>query len=119
MKEVEAAIDMTGKADDFRRDIISAVAAFKIDNPEAELVYTTIFPELFMALEANYFDERRSLVERMERNMLRYFLDETEALSAEDIAQVESTLTTMREDYGYCERCAQEVIAHLLQKRYA
>jgi len=118
MKEVERTLGVAGNAREFRNDVISAVAAFRIDNPDSDIDYREIFPELFIALEESYFEERRSQVERIHNNLMHWIRGEADALNKQDREQVERTLTNMQERYGYCDVCAQEAISFLMKQRY-
>ncbi len=104
----------------FRRGLISAVGAFRLDHPDvAEIDYPAIFPDLFRRLREHYYDERRRQLDRAKEDVLRYLSDERQALDERARRQVERTLATLRERYGYCEHCAQDAILFLVRRRYA
>src|SRR5207248_2430650 len=44
--------------------------------------------------------------------------DEEMMAQPEEIAQVESTLLSMKERFGYCDNCAKDALLLLLTKRY-
>lgn len=119
MKEVEKTLGVSGNPRDFRNDILSAVAAFRIDNPDRELRYREIFPELFLALEESYFNERRAQIDRIHNNLLHWIRGEEDAINPTERDQVERTLSNMETRFGYGSQCAQEAIAFLLRHRYS
>jgi predicted Ser/Thr protein kinase len=103
----------------FRRGLISAVGAFRLDHPDAhEIEYVAIFPDLFRRLREHSHEERRRQVQRNREDVLRYLSDERGALDEKARRHVESTLGTLRERYGYCESCAQDAVLFLLRRRY-
>jgi predicted Ser/Thr protein kinase len=103
----------------FRRGLISAVGAFRLDHPDAkEIDYVAIFPDLFRRLRDHYFEERKRQLRRSRENVLRYLSDEREQLDPKARRQVEDTLQVMRERYGYCGHCAQDAILFLMRRRY-
>jgi predicted Ser/Thr protein kinase len=103
----------------FRRGLISAVGAFRLDHPDTEgIEYVSIFPDLFRRLREHSHDERRRQIQRNRENVLRYLSDERGALDEKARRHVESTLAAMRERYGYCEACSQDAILFLLRRRY-
>jgi serine protein kinase len=103
----------------FRRGLISAVGAFRLDHPDvAEIDYVAIFPDLFRRLRDHYYDERKRQLHRSKENVLRYLSDERSLVDEKARRQVEDTLRTMRERYGYCEDCARDAILLLLRRRY-
>lgn len=104
---------------DFRRSLVAAVGAYRLDHPESEIDYTMIFPDLFRRMRDHYFDERKRVLRRNKENVLRYLGDERHTLGERDRRQVEQMLGAMQERYGYCEHCARDAILFLMKKRYA
>ncbi len=103
----------------FRRGLISAVGAYRLDHPDAAAIdWVGIFPDAFRRLRDHYFDERKTQLRRGREDVLRYLSDERSALDEKALKRVESTLRTMRERYGYCEHCAQDAILFLMRRRY-
>jgi serine protein kinase len=103
----------------FRRGLISAVGAFRLDHPDAaEIDYAAIFPDLFRRLRDHYFEERKRQLRRSREDVLRYLSDERGSLDEKARARVEGTLRTLRERYGYCEHCAQDAVLFLMRRRY-
>ncbi|MBI5547792.1 MAG: serine protein kinase PrkA [Deltaproteobacteria bacterium] len=120
MTEMEAVV-MPKDQDrgEFRRGLISAIGAFKLDHPNDAMDYPKAFPELFRRVRDHYFDERKKTLKRHAEKVLRFLADDKKDLSPKDLSQVEDALKTMRERYGYCEACAQDAILFLMKKRYA
>jgi predicted Ser/Thr protein kinase len=104
---------------DFRRGLISAVGAFRLDHPAGEGIdYVAIFPDLFRRLRDHYYEERKRQLRRSREDVLRYLSDERGALDDKARRRVEDTLRNLRERYGYCEACAQDAVLFLLRRRY-
>ncbi|ATB38497.1 serine protein kinase PrkA [Cystobacter fuscus] len=120
MAEMEAIVMPKGEdPGEFRRGLISQIGAHKLDHPDdAEMDYPRIFPDLFRRLRDHYFEERKRVLRRNKENVLKYLSEDRGTLSAREQAQVESTLKTMSERYGYCEHCAKDAILFLMKKRY-
>jgi predicted Ser/Thr protein kinase len=103
----------------FRRGLISAVGAFRLDHPgSTEFDFVAIFPDLFRRLRDHYFEERKKQMRRSREEVLRYLSDERSLLDEKARRRVEDTLRAMRERYGYCERCAQDAFLFLMRRRY-
>jgi predicted Ser/Thr protein kinase len=104
---------------DFRRGLISAIGAYRLDHPDAASIdYVAIFPDLFRRLRDHYFEERKRQLRRSREDVLRYLSDERAALDDKARRRVEETLQNMRERHGYCESCAQDAVLFLLRRRY-
>ena len=103
---------------EFRRALISAIGAHRIDHPDGDMDYSQIFPDLFRKLRDHFFDERKRTLRKNAEKVLRYLGDERGQLSTREQQQVTETLRGMQEKYGYCEHCAKDGIVLLLAKRY-
>ncbi|HSP80754.1 MAG TPA: serine protein kinase PrkA, partial [Myxococcaceae bacterium] len=119
MAELEAIVMPLGEEpDEYRRGLISQIGAHKLDNPDAEMDYPRIFPDMFRRLRDHYFEERKRVLRRNKENILKYLSEERGSLSAREQKQVESTLQAMHDRYGYCEDCAKDAILFLMKRRY-
>ena len=119
MTEMEAIVMPKGEEPgDYRRGLISAIGAHKLDNPDVEMDYPRIFPDLFRHLRDHYFEERKRVLRRNKENVLKYLSEDRSLLSSREQTAVESTLKAMSERYGYCEHCAKDAILFLMKKRY-
>jgi predicted Ser/Thr protein kinase len=120
MAELEKIVMPPGEdRKNFRRGLISAVGAFRLDHPDAaEIDYAAIFPDLFRRLRDHYFEERKRQLRRSREDVLRYLSDERGSLDEKARIRVEDTLRTLRERYGYCEHCAQDAVLFLMRRRY-
>jgi hypothetical protein len=73
---------------EFRRALIAAIGAHRIDHPEGDIDYSQIFPDLFRRLRDHFFDERRRTLRKNAEKVLRYLGDERSQLQPRDVAQV-------------------------------
>jgi predicted Ser/Thr protein kinase len=119
MAQTEAIV-MAGSEDrrEFRRGLISAVGAHRLEHTEGVLDYSEIFPDIFRRLRDHFFDERKRTLRKNAEKVLRYLGDERAQLSSREQQQVSDTLRGMQDKYGYCEYCAKDGIVLLLAKRY-
>jgi len=107
-----------GRAE-FRRSLIAAVGAHRVDHPDsAEIDVAAIFPEHFRRLRDHYYQERKAELARNKENLLRHLTGEGGPLDERVRREVEQTLGTMQERYGYCPDCAREAVLFLLRRRY-
>ncbi len=120
MEEMEAIVMPKGEdSGEFRRGLISQIGAHKLDNPEVEMDYPRIFPDLFKHLRGHFFEERKRVLRKNKENVLKYLSDDRPSLTPKEAAQVETTLKSMSSRYGYCDNCAKDAILFLMRKRYA
>ena len=103
----------------FRRSMIAAVGAYRLDHPDAREIDTpAIFPELFRRLRAHYYEERKRQLKHNKANVLRYLSGDRKQLDEKALRHVEETLAALRDRYGYCQHCAQDAVLFLLRRRY-
>jgi predicted Ser/Thr protein kinase len=118
MQRVEETVEVNEDLDSFREGLISTIAAFTIDNPAAQVDYREIFPGIFEAMHESFYEERQEQVRTIEEDLLTYFEEDEDALSASATEAVETTLENLRERYGYSDAYAREAVAFLLSNRY-
>ena len=118
MAEIEETINIEEEPRDFRRSLISSIAAFTIDNPGQGVDYRRIFPAIFESLQNAFFSERQKQIRRIKENLLTYFEGDSANLSASERDSVETTLRNLKERYSYCDESAREAVAFLLSNRY-
>ncbi|MBU8894532.1 serine protein kinase PrkA [Corallococcus sp. H22C18031201] len=119
MAELEAIVMPRGEdPHEFRRGLIASIGAHRLDNPDALMDYPRIFPDMFKRLRDHYFEERKRVLRKNKENVLKYLSEDRGQLSSREQSQVQETLKTMAERYGYCEHCAKDAILFLMRKRY-
>ena len=118
MNEVEETIDLKEDIEEYREGLISSIAAYSIDNPDEEVEYREIFPNIFEAMSESFYEERQDQIRRIEENLLTYFEGEKQNLSSSEIETVENTLENLRDRYDYDDAYAREAVAFLLSNRY-
>jgi predicted Ser/Thr protein kinase len=119
MKDIERQIGSTGAADEFRRNLISRVAAWAIDHPGEKVPYTKLFPNYVQRLKEVFFHERRKQVVGIARELVLLVNESGAGLDPEATRRANVTLDTLKDRYGYCEHCARDAASTLLKERYA
>ena len=118
MGSVEEMLDIEEDVEDFRHGLISTIAAYSIDHPGEQIDYRKTFPNLFVALQRKFYEERQQQIRRIQEMLLRYFEDEKDKMDPSEVESVETTLRNLKHRYGYCDQCAREAVAFLLSNRY-
>lgn len=111
----------------FRQNIISQIGAWSLDHPKESVVYAKVFPDFWRKLEKHYFASQKDALTQMHDALLIYNADTDagvdEALSAKKIDTegarlARLTVSNMHLKFGYCDKCAKEVITFLMKQRY-
>ena len=120
MADVERILQVSGRRDEFRREVISRIGAWSIDHPRQKPDYEQIFPRpiaelrdvvLRGAQEAGPQDQRgpAGAADRRRRR----------ACSPTRRPPRADTLATMKSRFGYCDDCAKDAVLALVRKRYS
>jgi predicted Ser/Thr protein kinase len=119
-RNIEEILDVKDPKD-FRRNLISVVAAFSIDHPGEKPDPAQIFPRYLERVKEAYYTERRGLVAGTLRDMLNLLSDAaTRPLLEEDRRRAaQASLDRLLADQAYCRNCARSCLNELLKARYA
>lgn len=119
MAEIEESMGLEDEgARSFRANLISAIGASFIENPDDPVEYKRIFPRQFNALKRSFFDERARQIRKIQENMLTYFGQDIHQLAGQELAAVQTTIANLKLRYGHSDESAREAVAFLLSKRY-
>jgi len=120
MAEVERALDVKGDPGEFRKNLISKVAAWAIDHPGRKIVYAEVFAGYLSQLREATYADRKKAVAAIARALVTVLAEpETTAVPEEERRVAGETLQRMRERFGYCDDCARDALALLLRFRFA
>src|SRR5262249_30667463 len=101
----------------FRHEVMSAIAAYAIDNPGADVNYSTLFPRYLDLLRQTYFNEHKEeLVSRVTEVLALY--DARIKLEDNKRREAEATRRRFYEKYAYQESSAKVALGELLRLRY-
>ncbi len=123
MAEVESII-RSGDEDPeaFRKTLIARVGAYSLDAEKQGSAggekpdYARVFPAMFERLKDDFMAKRRATIRRLLERFLA--LMEGETLEGRDAKRAEAMRQSLIERFGYCERCAEEAMGTLLERRF-
>jgi serine protein kinase len=116
MQHVEKMLGVKGDPAEFRRGIISAVAAWSIDHSGQKVDNTRVFPQHIKKLKEVTFEERKKAVVDLCRQLVVYIEDNGKGLDATQKKNAKSALERL-EGMGYCRNCARDAASSLLRWR--
>jgi predicted Ser/Thr protein kinase len=119
MADVERILEVSGRRDEFRREVISRIGAWSIDHPRQKPDYDKIFPRPIVALREAFFDERKKQVRKINEDLLVMLTDGPDRMQPEAAAAATTTLNALKNRFGYCDNCAKDAVLALIRKRYS
>ena len=128
MREVEGLLGVKTKNDDYRKGLISQIAAWAIDHPGQKIVNQVVFPEQLKKLRDTVFADRKKALGGIVRDLVGLLRQRASGDKPE-----ESGMGSLREEQrkvalaalqrlegmGYCERCALDATSAVLRARFA
>ncbi|MEZ4393544.1 MAG: serine protein kinase PrkA [Polyangiales bacterium] len=118
MRAIETVLGATDAAD-FRRNLISRVAAWAIDHSGEPVPYASLFPQHLQAIRDAFFQDRRRQVAGIARDVIARITDEGVGLEADALARAEEVLAALKSQRGYEDRSARDALASLLKERFS
>ncbi len=119
MKDIERMLGFGGSHEEFRRNLISRVAAWAIDHPGQMLPARGLFPQHIEKLREVFFQEHRKQVIAVARDVELLLSDGAESLAPDARARAASTLAALKSRYGYDDDSARDAVAALIRERFA
>ena len=119
MAEIERILQMAGRRDEFRREVITRIGAWSIDHPKQRPDYEQIFPRPIAELRTSFFEERKKQVRKINEDLLVLLTDGPSRMQPDAATASGNTLATMKSRFGYCDDCAKDAILALVRKRYS
>ena len=118
MAEVEKLLDVKGEADEWRKQMISAVAAWALDHLGAKIDGITVFPQYIRRMREAVFGEKRREVARLARDMIILVREDGAGLDAEHKRDADAAVDRMISRWGYCKSCAGDAASLLVRRRF-
>jgi serine protein kinase len=119
MSEVEALLGVKGDPSDYRRGLISAIAAWAIDHPGAKIDNAVVFGMQTKKLRDAVFAERRKQIAHLARDIMLVLSEQAAGMTEDRKAEARAANERMKHIYGYCDDCARDTASSLVRWRYA
>jgi predicted Ser/Thr protein kinase len=119
MRDIEKTLEVSGRSDDFRADLIAKVGAWSLDHPNQKPDYGQIFPDHFRRIRDATFEERKKTVQVGVADLIRLVTGNENVLAADARKRARVTLDNMIERFGYNETSARDAVVLLVRSRYS
>lgn len=116
MSSVEDKLDVDNSTV-FRNDLLGAIAAWAIDQPDQDVDYERLFPRYLEQLRQAYFDERRGQIGDIGRAVVA-LLEEDDTLEADLREAAQQALNVLTTRYDYEKSSAKVALGALVAARY-
>jgi serine protein kinase len=118
MAEVERLIDVKVDAQEWRRQLISSIAAWAIDHPGQKVESARVFPQHLRRMREAIFGDRRKEVATIARDIVILVREEGVGLDPDRRREAEATIERLVARFAYCRNCAGDLASLLVRKRF-
>jgi serine protein kinase len=118
MGEVERLLDVKVEAQEWRRQLISSIAAWALDHPGRKIDAAVVFPQHIKRMREAIFADRRKDVAEIARDMMLVVRDDTAGMDASHKRAAEGTIERMIARFAYCRECAADTASLLVRRRF-
>ena len=119
MAEVERLLDVKGSDPlDWRRQLISGIAAWALDHPGQKLDTAAVFPQHIRRMREAIFADRRKSVASLARDILLLVREDGVGVDPQHRQDAQATIDRLAARFGYCANCAADAASLLLRKRF-
>jgi predicted Ser/Thr protein kinase len=118
MAEVERLLDVKGDPQDWRRQLISAIAAWALDHPGQRVETAVVFPQHIKRMREAIFADKRQAVASLARDIVLVVREEGIGIDAARRGEAQATIDRLAARFGYCSSCAADAASLLVRKRF-
>jgi serine protein kinase len=106
MKDVEKVLHAPGPAEKFRQDILSRIAAYRIEHKTTPIDVSVIFADHLRRIQEHYHNEKRAEIEKLYKSML--------SADADKDPQARHTYAKLEQRFGYDRESAEDCLRFLM-----
>ncbi len=118
MREVEKTLEITGKSDDFRGNLIAKIGAWSLDHRGERPVYAAIFGEHMKKLKDAYFERHKKIITRGVQGLVGVLTGNEGGFSADQLEQARAARATLLDKFSYREDSARDLVVQMARQRY-
>ena len=118
MREVERLLDVKGGAEDARKQMISAIAAWAIDHPGSKVDTALVFPQYVKRMRDAIFADRRPAMAILARDIVIAVREGGVGLDSHRKKDAEGVIERLISRFGYCRNCAGDAASMVVRRRF-
>jgi len=131
VKEFETNINLKEEPRKYRSHLISTLGAYYLDNPDTNIVYRDIFPEVIERLQESFRNDQKEVIKTISKNLV-YFESELIAdqkeerevdsgatpMSEENRKQIHTIIENLQTKFGYSQNGAIAILKAIIKEKY-
>jgi predicted Ser/Thr protein kinase len=117
MANVEEILNIQRPIEEYRSNLLSKIAAYKIENPGIDIKIESLFKTELEKIKKHFFVEQKKIIESNYDLILRYFQPEKNSpLSESEEKIVSLTFDNMKTEFGYNKKAIQKSVYFVLNR---
>lgn len=117
LQEIENMLEIKRDANEFRKEVISKIGAWYLDNPDKAPPYAKLFDNLIEGLKTAFFRKHEATIRLLCKLTLSHLAGEKVEMTQAQAQRVNEIIENLKKR-GYCERCGAEVVEMVLRMKY-
>ncbi len=113
MEEVESILHITGSISEHRNNLLSRIAAFRIDNPHQNIVVSQLFQDYLGAIKEHSYNEKRKVIDTNFKTMIA--LEAGEKVDDESRTLAETTFENLETKFGYSRTASADCMKFVMK----
>lgn len=98
----------------YRKSLLSRIAAKKIENPNKEIIISEIFVDLLDSIKSHYYKERKDKIDHALKVMMSIATDDEKNFTKAEISEAKESYKNLENKFGYSFDNAQDSIKFLI-----
>ncbi len=117
MANIEEILNIQRPIEEYRSNLLSKIAAYKIENPGIDIKIESLFKTELEKIKKHFFVEQKKIIESNYDLILRYFQPEKNSpLSESEEKIVALTFENMKTEFGYNKKAIQKSVYFILNR---
>lgn len=117
MTNVEEILNIQGPIEEYRSNLLSRIAAYRIENPGIDIKIDSLFKTELEKIKKHFFTEQKKIIETNYDLILRYFQPEKNSpLSEAEEKIIFLTFENMKNEFGYNKKAIQKSVNFVLNR---
>lgn len=117
MSEVEKLLKLDGSTTDHRANLLSRIAAYKLENPDSPMNIPIIFSDYLEQIRSHFYHKKRGVIEQNYKAILSFANNDLDFLSTKEIDLAKNTFDRLQTRYGYDQESAHKCLQFLVQHK--
>ncbi len=115
MNDIESVLPLSASVGEHRNNLLSRIAAFRIENPKKDVVVSELFHDYLVAIKEHSYNEKRKVIDQNFKTMLALERGESVDKEKEDLALL--TYKNMEEKFGYSRRATYDCMVFIFKQK--